>query len=109
MTQGIYKKIFYDTEDIRTVDNKSDYFTVLEDGLTWEEGIQNRQDFCIRTNVLYDTNMWIYPNEKEVRAINMMTAKGYFDMFGIPKNLNKSYEEIQKDFEELDAFMKMNI
>lgn len=108
-TEFVYKKIFYDTEDIHVVDDKSNYCTVCEDGLTWDEGLQNRQDFCIKSNVLYGTNMWIHPNEKQVRAANLMLSKGYFDMFGIPQIPNKSPDEIQRDFEDLDRFMKMNV
>lgn len=57
-------KIFNDTEDISLIDDKSDYAIYLEEGMTLLETLQNKQDFCIKANVLYDLNMWCTANLK---------------------------------------------
>ena len=46
-------KVFNDTEELDEVDDSKRYCTFVESGLTFEEGLQNRQDWCIKTNVLY--------------------------------------------------------
>lgn len=65
-TEGIGDKIykvFNDTEEIRNIDTNSDYAVLLNNGITLKEGIQNRQDFCIKFNVLNKQNMWCSINK----------------------------------------------
>lgn len=40
--------------------NYKDFAVVLENGLTFEEGIQNRQDVCVKYNALHGTNIWFH-------------------------------------------------
>lgn len=54
-------KVFHDTED-EVVDNVSSYGVILDAGLNEYEGLQNRQDFCIKVNTLYGENMWVSYN-----------------------------------------------
>jgi len=74
-------KIFDDTEDKNIVKNKYEYAVFVENGLTLFEGIQNRQDFCIKSNVLYGTNLWcrvnkkIYEEEKKYELILLELLK----------------------------------
>ena len=58
--------VFFDTEDIKSVkENTDDYAVIVEDGINDFEGLQNRQDFCIKVNVLHNLNMWCSFNSKE--------------------------------------------
>lgn len=51
-------KVFNDTEDIRTIADLEDYAVLLDTGITLKEGLQNRQDACIKINVLFNQNIW---------------------------------------------------
>lgn len=51
-------KVFEDTEDIKLVKNKNEYGVVVKNGINFLEALQNRQDACIKTNVLFDQNIW---------------------------------------------------
>ena len=57
-------KAFYDTEDIKDVNSSEDYGVIFEAGICFEETIQNLQDSCIKSNVLYNQNMWCTLNKK---------------------------------------------
>lgn len=50
--------VFYDTEDINNLEKDKEYGVIIENGICLEEGLQNRQDFCIKVNVLYNLNVW---------------------------------------------------
>lgn len=50
--------VFDDTEDIKKIKDNNNYAVIVENGLTLEEGFQNRQDFCIKINVLHGLNVW---------------------------------------------------
>ena len=52
-------KIFNDIEDIKYIKNKYEYAVAIESGINLFEGLQNRQDFCIKVNVLFDENIWV--------------------------------------------------
>lgn len=51
-------KVFQDTEDINFVSNINEYGVVIENGINFFEGLQNRQDACIKINVLFEKNIW---------------------------------------------------
>lgn len=51
-------KTFSDIEDIKMINNPSEYGVIMECGLNFYEGLQNRQDACIRMNVLFGLNTW---------------------------------------------------
>ena len=68
----ITKKIFSDTEDIKIVDSPENYACILKDGLTFREGLQERQDGCIRINVLYGKDIWVSPNMDLFRRVKKM-------------------------------------
>ncbi len=57
-TDGKCFKVFDDTEDIRKIKDRNKYAVVIDNGLILKEGLQNRQDFCIKVNVLHKENMW---------------------------------------------------
>lgn len=90
-------KILYDIDDLQNMsdEEKSKYGVVMEDGLTTEEGLQLRQDACIKINVLHDENMWCRPNEKSQRLYKKLCSEGFFDEYN-HINVLRIMEEIQK-------------
>ena len=89
MSQGVESgpvlKILNDTEDLRKIedDHKSEYGVIMTDGLCFNEGVQERQDACVRINALYGENMWCSVNEKIMKNLQDLTELGAFDEFGI--------------------------
>jgi len=51
-------KVFNEIEDINDIKNTKEYAVLVENGINLFEGLQNRQDACIRINLLYDLNIW---------------------------------------------------
>lgn len=51
-------KSFNDIEDIKTINNPGDYGVIMRCGLNFYEGLQERQDGCIKINVLFDLDTW---------------------------------------------------
>lgn len=68
----VVKKVFCDTEDIKKISNPDDYAVIMKSGLTVREGIQERQDACIRINVLDNLNMWAKPNMEAIKKMKKM-------------------------------------
>ena len=58
-------KVFNDTEDIRSITNINEYAVLIDNGITLKEGLQNRQDSCIKNNVLYKQNIWVKINSTD--------------------------------------------
>lgn len=77
-------KPLYDVDDLNGLseEEKKKYGVVIENGLTFEEGVQKRQDACIRVNILYDENMWIHLNESVWWQILHFRELGIFDKYG---------------------------
>lgn len=105
----ITKKVFNDTENLWQVENKDDYCTVLKDGLTMDESLQNTQDWCIKTNVLYGTDIWAVMKDSKRRACLMMIKMGYLDIFHRFVFLQKTEEEYRADVETIENAEKYNI
>lgn len=78
-------KILYDIDDLKAMSDKErkEYCVTVDDGLTFEEGLQNRQDMCIKVNVLYNENMWVSLNEKAWNDSLQAREDGFFDKFSI--------------------------
>lgn len=99
--------ILYDIEDVGNLSEveKYDYCVVMEAGLNSYEGVQNRQDACIRINVLYNQNIWVSTNYVALEQIEELKRIGLLDEFEIPKTPNKKNKEawayIEKMIEEL--------
>ena len=91
------KRIFKDTEDLWRVDNRDDYAVIFEDGLTLYEQVQKRQDSCIKTNVLFNQNIWCTYNKEQLRRELMMIKLGYLDIFNQILFPIKSDVEYQSD------------
>lgn len=80
-------RTFQDTEDLRDIPDecKSKYAVVMDNGLCFIEGVQTRQDACIRINVLYGQNIWCSVEQKELETIQELTRLGCFDEYGVPQ------------------------
>lgn len=72
LKNSVSRKVFYDTEDIKKIDNPYDYAVIMKAGLTVREGIQEMQDGFIRINVLCGKNMWAEPNMDVIYEIKKM-------------------------------------
>lgn len=98
--------VLYDIEDVADLSEteKNDYCVVMEAGLNSYEGVQNRQDACIRINVLYNQNMWVSTNYDALELIEEMKRIGLLDEFEIPQKPSKKNKEakafIKKMIEE---------
>lgn len=79
-------KIFSDTEDLKLIDEKfkSDYAVMFENGLTFFEGIQNRQDSCIRLNILQNTDIWVTYNKETLEGMMELKEIGFLNDFDVP-------------------------
>ena len=84
---GKIYSVFFDTEDIKKIDeaNQAQYVTILSVGLCMEETLQHLQDGCIRTNVLYKTDMWISVKSERLSQIYQMRELKLIDVFDIPQ------------------------
>lgn len=94
------KKIFDDTEDIKNINsnNIKNYAVLINDGINLYEGIQERQDACIKLNVLFNGNLWVEFNEKNRKMIEQLIENNLIDKYGMP--IPK--EKINK--EQIDLF-----
>lgn len=81
----IIKNIFNNTEDIRDIqhEQRNQYAVVIENGINIFEGLQERQDACIKINVLYDQNVWCSPDYKLLAQYEKLKDNGLYDDFGI--------------------------
>lgn len=71
------------------------YYVDIDNGLTQEEGLQNRLTSSIYYNILYDSNLMFHVNEQAVKYINWMKTNGILDQFEIV-NENCSVDLILK-------------
>ena len=65
----VSKNVFNDTEDIKKIPNRSEYVVIFNAGLTVREGIQERQDGCIKLNVLCNLNVWMRPYMEKIEEM----------------------------------------
>lgn len=79
------RKALYDIDDLKglTDEERKQYCVTVDNGLTLEEGLQNRQDACIKVNVLFNENMWASPNKESWDYVIQARKDGYFNEFGI--------------------------
>lgn len=78
-------KEFEDIEDIKDIqeEDKNKYGVMFDSGICFNEWIQNMQDASIKTNVLFNENMWTALNKEEYNNIIELTKLGCFDEYGI--------------------------
>lgn len=77
-------KALCDIDDLKNMTDaeKSEYGVVIDNGLTFEEGLQLRQDACVKINVLFDENIWCHPNKDSWDECQKLQQNGFFDKFG---------------------------
>ena len=98
----IRKKVFNDTEEIKTIidSERKDYAVLLKNGINFYEGIQERQDACIRVNVLFGTNEWcVYTHV--LKIIERLREKGLINEYDMPISYTKW------DKQKANEFMKI--
>ena len=95
----ITKKIFQEAEDIRTIKNKNDYAVIIENGINFYEALQNRQDACIKINVLYNLETWCSFNQESFSKIQKLKKAGGLNEFDMPV--------MPKDNAQLEEFISL--
>lgn len=95
----ITKKIFQEAEDIRTIKNKNEYAVIIENGINFYEALQNRQDACIKINVLYNLETWCSFNQESFSKIQKLKKAGGLNEFDMPV--------MPKDNAQLEEFMSL--
>jgi len=94
-----------DVEDIRYMsDEEKDRLAVMmENGICFEEGLQNRQDACIKINCISSLDMWVTLNRKQYKTIKKLQEIGCIDIFGrLKEELENDSELMGKMIEILD-------
>ena len=98
---NITRKIFYDTEELKENREKDKYAVIMKDGINIYEGIQERQDACIKVNVLNNTNIWVQFNSKSKKKIEKLIKTGLVNKYGIPLSYEEMSEEQWKVFTKI--------
>ena len=95
----VNKKFFNDTEEIKTItDNeRKDYAVLFKNGINFYEGIQERQDGCIKANVLFGLNEWCVYTDV-LKVIEKLRAKGLINELDMPISYTKWDEKKSKEF-----------
>ena len=98
----IRKKVFNDTEEIKTIidSERKDYAVLLKNGINFYEGIQERQDGCIRANVLFGSNEWCVYTDV-LKIIERLREKGLINEYDMPISYTKW------DKQKANEFMKI--
>lgn len=98
---NITRKIFYDTEELKENREKDKYAVIMKDGINIYEGIQERQDACIKVNVLNNTNIWAQFNSKSKKKIEKLIKTGLVNKYGIPLSYGEMSQEQWKVFTKI--------
>lgn len=79
----VEKRLVSSVDDIKemTSDEKNRAAVKVANGINVYEGIQNRQDFCIKINVLYNQNVWVSIGKKHLEMIEKLKEIGFYDEF----------------------------
>lgn len=96
--EGKSYKLLDDTEDMRYINETDlkDFATIVDNGINEYEGLQNRQDFCIKANVLNGTNIWASFNNNTLNKLQKLKKLGVLDEYNVPKHELLSDPEIQQ-------------
>lgn len=95
--------ILQDISQLRNMpeEEKKKYCTIVDAGINSYEGLQNRQDWMIKTNCLSGSNMWVTPNSDSFKKMEILQQLGIYDQFEIfhPEALKD--ERVQKELDKL--------
>lgn len=97
------RPILQSADDIRGMseDEKQRQAVILNDGLNSYEGLQNRQDSCIKINMLHGYDMWVNPNWKLFEQIEELKSIGFYDQFEIVHLEKVQDKESQKKMQAI--------
>lgn len=98
------RKVLNDIEELRGLqsDVAKERAVIIEAGLNTEEGLQNRQDGCIKINAIHGYNMWTKINQDEAEKFKRLRKIGFLNEFEIPQYMpddDPRWEEIIKILE----------
>ena len=97
-TKYLQRQVLQSVDDVREMSDaeKQRQAIIIENGLNSYEGLQNRQEACIKCNLLYGLDMWVRPNIKFFEMIEELKAIGFYDQFEIVHLEKVQDEESQK-------------
>lgn len=95
----INKKVFNDTEEIKTItdDERKDYAVLFKNGINFYEGIQERQDSCIKANVLFGLDVWCVYTDV-LKVMEKLREKGLINEYDMPISYSKWDEQKANEF-----------
>lgn len=96
-------QVLHDIDDIKYISENdlNQYCVVMECGLNIYEGVQNRQDGCIRINVMYNQNIWVATNFEAVARVQKMKELGLLNEYEIPQHIDENNEEAMAFIEQM--------
>lgn len=95
----ISRKVFNDTEEIKTITDceRKNYAVLLKNGINFYEGIQERQDSCIKANVLFGLDVWCVYTDV-LKIIEKLRERGLINELDMPISYTKWNEQKAKEF-----------
>ena len=104
------RKVLQSVDDIREMSDteKQRQAIIVENGLNSYEGLQNRQDFCIKLNIVFGQNAWATPNWQAFEMIEELKAIGFYDQFEIVHLEKVQDDESQKKLQAIMEKYKCN-
>lgn len=95
----INKKVFNDTEGIKQIkdDEREEHAVLFKNGINIYEGIQERQDSCIKANVLFGLDVWCVYTDV-LRVLEKLRKKGLINEYDMQISYNKWNEQKAKEF-----------
>jgi len=108
---GATIKSFNNPQQIRSIpkEERSLYGVIVENGINEYEGLQNRQDFCINSNVLFETDLWCSMDVEISNLFSKLRKIGFIDDYNVIQVDSLSNEdllEVQKLFSEYEGHHK---
>lgn len=97
------KAVINDISEIKCIPEgkRNDYCITANDGINEFEGLQNRQDFAIKVNLLYDLNIWPSINQEVFDEYQKLKEIGIYDDFNILHLEKLNDESITKELDRL--------
>lgn len=98
--------VLQDISQLRNMpeEEKKKYCTIVDDGINSYEGLQNRQDWLIKTNCLTGFDMWVTSNPDSFKKMEVLQKLGIYDQFEIlhlealrDKNVRQELDKLFKE------------
>ena len=95
--------VLQDISQLRNMsgEEKKKYCTIVDAGINSYEGLQNIQDWMIKTNCLMETNMWVTPNQDSFKKLEKFQKLGIYDQFEMLHLEALKDENVQKELDKL--------